>query len=187
MGWKIEDGVGRGYEASVSDVNRLNVSSKSQNRIFYISRDSGEAFNLVSTDSGATAGEYILYLQNTSTTKNMYVDRIEYHSANAALWKLWTVTGTAAGSSALTPTNLNRTSSKVAEATARGDGAITGLTAGAQLATHRNAADGEGQMEFQGALILGPNDAIAVEYDTGTTGAAEVDIFFWYESASRDT
>lgn len=186
MGFEIEDGKGRGYNASVSSAHRLNVSSKSLDRIFYISRDDGRAFNLISVVASAAAGDHIAYIKNTSSTRNMYIYRVEFHSANAALWKLWSVTGTAAGGSALTPSNLNRTSSKTAEATARGDGAVTSLTTGDILGVHRSAANGEGEMSYDGALILGPNDAVSVEYDTGTTGAAEVDFLFWYEDADKD-
>lgn len=186
MDMTIKDGRGRGYDASVSDVNRLNVSSKSQARSFYISRDDGLTFNLISTDAGAAAGDLIFYLKNTSSTRNIHLDRIEYHSANAAVWKVWQVTGTGSGT-AITPSNLNLTSSKTAEAAGLGNGAITGLTTGDQMGTHRNGADGHGDMTFEGALILGPNDAIAVEYDTGTTGAAEIEAIFWYEAINRGT
>jgi hypothetical protein len=36
-------------------------------------------------------------------------------------------------------------------------------------------------MNYEDALILGPGKAIAVEYDTGTTGICEIDLFFHYE------
>jgi len=184
MGLVLDDGKGRGYSSSVSESLRLNVSSKSNPRIFYISRDDGLAFVANSTDTSADAGDYIFYIKNTSTTRDLYVERFEYHSANAALWKLWEVTGTASGTS-VTASNLNLGSGISAEATCVGNGAISGLTTVKQLGTHRNGANGEGDMYYGDALILTPGKAIAVEYDTGTTGAAEIDIFFHYEKISR--
>ena len=181
---QIEDGKGRGFQASVSESQRLNVSSKTAERIFYISRDNGLAFIAVSTVASAAAGSYAVYLKNTSTTKNLFIERVEYHSANAALWKLWQVTGTAAGT-ALTASNLNLTSGTPAEASVYGSAAVTGLTTVKQLGSHRNTAGGEGEMSYHYALILGPGDAIAAEYDTGTTGTAEIDIFFHYEDVTR--
>ena len=98
---------------------------------------------------------------------------------------MFQVTGTAAGGSVINSSNLNLGSANVAEATSRGDGAVTGLTNVKQIGTHRNDANGEGEMDYDNALILAPNSAIAVEYDSGTTGAAEIDCFFHYETIGK--
>ena len=77
---------------------------------------------------------------------------------------------------------MNLSKNIPAEATAMaGDTAITGLTAVNQIGSHRTEALSEASMEWLGALILGPGDAIAIEYDTGTTGICSHDIYFWYE------
>jgi hypothetical protein len=186
MGFKIVDGKGRGFASSVSDVNRLNVSSKSNPRIFYISRDDGQAFNMISTDPGTAAGEYIFYLKNTSSTRDLYVERIEFHSENAAVWKVWEVSGTAAGTT-ITASNLNLKSGKTADAIGFGNTAVTGLSTVKQIGTHRSQAQGEGEMNYHDSLILGPTNAIAVEMDAGSTAATEIDCFFHYEDINRGT
>ena len=184
MGLHIEDGKGRGYISSVSESNRLNVSSKSNPRAFYISRDDGLAFNVASVDVDADAGDIICYVKNTSTTRNLYVRQIHYGSLNAALWKTWQVTGTAGGTE-ISPGNLNLTSGKSAEATAFGSNPVTGLSLDKLLSSHRNTAGAHGIEPWEDVLVLGPNNAIAVEYDTGTTGPAEVNIEFHYEDITR--
>ena len=181
----LQDGGGSGRLATVSSFFRLNVSAKTNPRIFYSSRDEGKAFNAISTASSIVAGEYIMYLKNDSTTDNLYVKHVEFHSENAAVWKVWQVTGTAAGSSVILPSNLNLGSANIAEATSRGDGSITGLTNVKQIGTHRNGANGEGEMNYENALVLPPGSAIAVEYDSGTTGPAEIDMFFHYETIGK--
>lgn len=181
MAIQIDDGKGRGFVASVSDDNRLNISAKTNPRIYYVSRDKGLAFMLTSVDADAVAGDYILYLKNTSATRQLFVKRIATGAANAALWKSWVVTGTAAGSSLLVPTNINLTSGKTADATCRGNGAVSGLTTGGLLDVHRTGAGEHDHSLWEDALILGTGDAIAVEYDTGTTGLAEVSIEFHFE------
>ena len=183
--FNLQDGGGSGRLATVSAFFRLNVSAKTNPRIFYSSRDEGKAFNCISTDASAAAGDYILYLKNTSTSDNLYMKHIEFHSANAATWKVWEVTGTAAGSSEIISSNLNLGSANVAEATARGNGAISGLTTVKQIGTHRNDANGEAEMNYDNALVLPPGSAIAIEYDSGTTGAAELDCFFHYEEIGK--
>lgn len=180
---KIEDGKGKNGDASVSVVQRLNVSSKSKNRLFYISRDDGLAFNAIMPSFSAAAGNYVYYIQNTAADKNIYVDSLEFHSVEAAHWKIWQVTGTAAAGTTITSANLNLSSGRAAEATVMGGGSsITGLTLGKQIGTHRTQATGESGMDWGGGLIIGPNNAIMVEYDTGTTGLCEVDCLFHFES-----
>ena len=179
----IEDGKGKNGACSVSGVQRLNVSAKTRDRVFYISRDDEQAFNAVMPSFSAAAGEYVFYLKNSSSTKNLFLHSLEYHSVEAIHWKVWQVTGTAAGGTVITPTNLNLGSGRLAEATCMGGAAtITGLTLSNQIGTHRTQATGEGGMDFGQGLILAPNTAIVVEYDTGTTGLCEIDCIFHYET-----
>lgn len=182
---QIEDGKGRGFKASISESNRLNVSSKSNPRLFYISRDDELAFVVTSVDAGPSAGDVILYIKNSSPTRNLFVDQITVSADTASLWKAWTVTGTAAGSTALTSTNLNLGSSLASEELSRGDGAITGLTLGEILGVTRNTAGSHASFDFRGGLLLGPNKALGVEYDTGSSTAAEVVMVYHFEGVTR--
>lgn len=180
---KIEDGKGKNGDASVSSVQRLNVSAKSKPRLFYISRDDGLAFNSVMPTFSAAAGNYVAYLKNTSADKNIMIDDVEFHSLNAVHWLIHVCTGTAAGGTVITPTNINLGSGRTAEATAMGGGAtITGLTTGAVLGSHRTVAGGDAHMGWGGGLILAPNTAIVIEYEAGTTGLCEIDLLFHYET-----
>jgi len=179
---KIEDGKGKNGDASVSQAQRLNVSSKTRSRLFYISRDDEQAFNAVMPTFNGVSGNYVYYLKNTSSTKNIFLHALEYHSVQAVHWKVWQVTGVAAGGTEIIPANLNLGSGRLAEATCMGGGAtITGLTLGNQIGTHRTQATGESSMDFGEGLILAPNTAIMIEYDTGTTGLCEVDCVFHFE------
>jgi len=178
----IEDGKGKNGKASVSVVQRLNVSAKTAPRYYYQSRDFGLAFNAVYDNLTVAAGEYSMYLKNDSTTRNMFIGHIEFHSAENVKWKIWEVSGTAASGEVVTPSNLNLASGIPAEATAMsGDTAITGLTTVKQLGPHRSQALSESEMNYSGSMILGPGKAIVVEYDAGTTGTCSHDCFFWYE------
>ena len=180
---KIEDGKGKSGDASVSTSQRLNVSAKTRDRMFYVSRDEEQSFNAVMPSYSATAGDYVFYIKNTSSTKNLFLHSLEYHSVENVHWKVFTATGTAAGGTEVAPTNLNLASGRSAEAASMGGGAtITGLTLGPQIGTHRTQAFGEAGMNFGEGLILGPNNAVVVEYDTGTTGLCEIDCIFHFET-----
>lgn len=179
---KIQDGKGKNGDASVSSVQRLNVSAKTAPRTFYSSRDFGLSFVASYEDMTCTAGDHVAYLKNTSNTRNLFILDIDFNSVEAVKWKVFSCSGTAAAGATVIPSNLNLSSNKVAEATAMsGDTAITGLTADRQVGGLRTPALDSRLKEFNGALVLGPNDAIVVEYDTGTTGLCGIEILFYYE------
>lgn len=179
----IEDGKGKNGNASVSSVQRLNVSAKTAHRKFYASRDFGQAYNAIYDPVTTANGEYTAYLKNDSSTQNLYVSVIEFHSVEACKWRIWQVTGTAASGEVVTPCELNLSRSIPAPVTAMaGDTAITGLTTVKQIASHRTEALGDSEMDFGGSLVLGPGDAIAIEMDTGTSGLVSHDLFFWMET-----
>ena len=182
MSMRIGDGKGKNGDASVSSVQRLNVSAKTGPRQFYASRDFSLSFNAVYDDLTVAAGEYSAYLKNTSSTRNLFINHVEFHSAENVKWKVWEVSGTAASGETVAPSNMNLGSGIPAEAIAMsGNTAITGLTQVKQIGSHRSEALSDSSMDYDGVLILTPGKAIAIEYDTGTTGICSHDIFFWYE------
>lgn len=181
---KIEDGKGSNGDMSVSSTQRGNVSSRIAPRPMYSARDDGLSYSAIYHFTAA-AGEYVAYLKNTSSTRNLFVGDITVGGVQTILWKMWFVTGIAAAGETVTPTPTNKSKSIPAEATAMaGDTAITGLTTDGQFSARRTPANDEKEELFDGSLILGPGDAIAVEYDTGTGGIGEVDIHFHYEDLS---
>lgn len=132
-------------------------------------------YSVTSHDATAAAGTYILYLKNDNPAP-FAVDHVEVGAVETGLWKLWVVTGTAAAGSALAVAPLNLIGTDSSSWTARGDDAITGLTAANQLGAIRCPANDSRFLNFGGSLILDNGSAIAVEYDTGTTGIAEATI-----------
>ena len=161
---------------------RLNVSGRVDSRSYYNSRDRGQTYSLVFDDADAAVADYFCYLQNTSTDKELVLDAIGINSTVACSIKLAFVTGTAAGSSSLTPVNLNKQSSNAAAATARGDGAVTGLTEDGVIDLAMVTAGGHEEFRLKERVRLGQNDAIALEYDRAAgNGIVEGVIFFYYE------
>jgi len=148
---------------------RLNVSARSDERIFYVSRDDGDAYTWHSFDAAAAVGEYTLYIQNTSPTKKLVLKEIILSPGVAMTFKIATVTGTAAGT-ALTAFNLNRDSGNVAPDNSFGDAAVTGLTEATLFHTVHVPVLETVHIDFHDALILGQNDNIAVECDVNAGG-----------------
>jgi len=175
---RIEDGKGSGLIAAVTKTNRVAVESSSSERDFFISKDDGQAYHVVSEDATAVANEETLYIQNTSTTRNLFIDHFVLATDTANKFRLKFVTGTASGTT-ITPQNLNKTSSNAAEATTLGNTTITGLTDDGDITIIRVGADDTGEMDFEDKLILGQNDAIAIE--TEANAAVELTCDFHFE------
>ncbi len=176
----LNDENGSFQEAHGSD-SRLNVSSRSDSRIFYISRDNGQAYVLRIEDDDAAANDLVAYLRNDSKDKRLYVTDIHVGSENGATFKFAFGDAVAATGTIVTPVNMNRSSSNDADVTALGNGAVGGVGASTFFATVRVGAGEFEEFDTKDAIILGQNDNIVVEYDTGTTGDIEVDIFFFIE------
>ena len=179
----IEDGKGQNGAASVSGSQRMNVSAKTARRLFYASRDDGLSFVAVYDGITAAAGDHVMYLKNTSTTRDMMIDFISLSAVEAVKWKMFEVTGTAAAGETVTASVLKLASGRTVEATIMaGNTTITGLTTGNQIVSRRSVATGTLEIDYESALILAPTKAIVIEYDTGTTGLCEGEICFHYEA-----
>lgn len=191
MGFQIEDGLGSGKQVGVADDNRLNVTAKTMDRIYYCSRDMGDAFSIIATDSAPATGEVTLWIQNNSATQ-FVVHRVMTSSVSAdAVFKMWNTTGqTGAGADVITPQALNLASSLIASLTVRGgittSGGVTGLTATAsQTKMLRYWANGPAYnthtLDFTDTLRIGQNQSIGIEYDAGSLGAISIVVLGYFD------
>ena len=162
---------------------RLNVSSRSDSRGYYNSRDVGQCYSLVWDDSDCAVGDYMVYWQNTSTTQDLVIGSAGINSTVAGAFKLAFVTGTAATAGTLTPVNLNRSSAKDALANCLGGSAISGLTEDGVIDLALVQDNGHEEFRLGDRVRLGQNDAIAIEFDRSTVGntIAEGVLFGFYE------
>ena len=165
---------------------RMNVSSRVDSRSYYNSRDKQQAYSSVFTSNVNEAGEYFAYLKNTDAQgKTLVIESVGINSDSVARIQLDFVTGTAAGGTATTPTNLNATSSNAATATAMEGGAaatgITGLTLDGRVDLAFIPAGGHEEFRLKDRLRLGQNDAIALQVLEGTTADVGGVVFFYFE------
>ena len=116
---------------------------------------------------GASSGDNLIYVQNNSEDSAL---RIRYLYATASKrvdYSLQFVTGTPAGS-IITGKNLNRfkTPIKVADAVSYGNGAVTGLTGDGNISFGSAAVDDHMFMDLEDIVILGFQDAVALDITT---------------------
>lgn len=180
---RLDDGKGRGFKMSVSSEKRGNVSSKSNPRAYYVSRNDGQTFTYISKYS-ATSGDVVFYFKNIDNKRKFVISKISFSSAANADWQINKVTGTAAGTE-ITGRSLNFTKNLTAQSSSFGNAAVTGLTTSFEIAHARNLAESGINVNFKESLILGNNDAIDIIY-TGTTGNIEVVLIGYFEEHGEE-
>jgi hypothetical protein len=175
----VEDGTGGGFKAGVTTLNRLKTEALTETLAANASRESGRCYAIVAEDAGPVAAEYPLYILNTSDERNFVIDTIRTAQVDAdVIWKLHHVTGTAAGGSVITASNLNLGSDLVAPLTCRGGaGGVTGLTSVKLIDSWMGGyVYNTTTIDTMSAILMAQNDAIAIEYDAGTGGACVVTV-----------
>ena len=183
MGIQIDGGDGKRRSMGVTEDLRANVSSRVNERIYYHSRDTEDAFSVVASDALPSTAEYSMYFQNTNTEKDFVVKAFYTTSVSADVtWKLHKVTGTASGTD-ITPVNLNLQSGLSATAVCKGGAAgVTGLTSAAVIMNWGNGVAYDTQhVNMHDSLILGKKNAIAVEFDAGTSATSSISMIGYYD------
>jgi hypothetical protein len=185
MNINIENDVTGAQETMKGSDSRANVSSRSDERIYYNSRDVEQTYCFPFIFNTAASTEYAAYLKNTSTTKELVIRALEIDGEVATRFQLDEVTGTASGT-AVTPKNMNLDSGNDAACTAveglnAGTG-ITGLTAdGVALGTKWVVATGSGIIDTHDAIRLGQNDAVALQVLETAGGDVSGNFIFYFE------
>lgn len=176
MGFSIVDGTGTGDQARVSPDHRVDVSSRTNPRIAYRSKNEADSYTWTSAFDH-DAGDTILLLSNASTTKKIYVHAIFIGADTATEWLVHIPTYPTLAGTTITGVNTNLTSGNVADAEAYGD--ETGNTTGTTLASGFVGGNATIALEPSGSIILGYHHCIAVDLVTaGTRGTTTIAGYF---------
>jgi hypothetical protein len=143
----------------------------------------GRAFAFASTTYDPDAHDTILGVQNDSATHVLKIKRVVATSDTASLIQVFCASGVTMAGTAVTGVNLNRSSNRVAEATAKAD--ETGNTEQAssypaKILQQQVAANTPAVLEFDGAVSLPYGHMVGVDLTTAAT-AADVTIWGWFE------
>jgi len=173
----IRDGKGAGYLAHVDKENRLAVYSTMESEISHESEVNNRAYTWThSYNSGAN--DTILLVKNTSTTKNLIIDKIILSSDTTTKVVIHFPENTTLAGTGVTGVNLNRSSNDSAEATAYGD--ETGNTQGSILGQMILLGNTGAVLPINGSVILGVNNEIAIDFVSATTSLGMVTIVGYY-------
>lgn len=126
----------------------------------------------------------IWYVKNTSTTHNIHIEAIRTTSTVNTLWQLIknpTAGTLVSGGAAYTPVNANFASGKVLSATVmKGADALT-ITDGTLFGQWMTGVYGLYERRHEGAIIIGPNNAAAVQCKPTGAGSVGCTLSVWSE------
>lgn len=174
----IEDGKGTGYKAEVNSENKLRTYSVVEPEISHSSEKNGDAYIWTAVAADIDTGDTALYVVNDSTTKKLHIQRIYIWSNIASQFKVHCPAYVTPAGTAVVGVNMNRASGNAADATCKADETGNVFAAANVITTIRNTrlvrgngddladitAAGEGQwIEYDGALILGYHDSVAID------------------------
>ena len=174
MGLTIESGNGNGEQAGVKQ-NRLDVSSKTNGRASYVAKEDGTCY-LWTHAYDYTGADTILWLTNTSTTKNLYIEIIRISSDTATQFTIHSPVYAAPSGTLVTGANTNRTSGNSADALCYGNEINNAQST--IFVEGLFGANGLNTFPVDGKIILGYHDCIAV--DLVTSGSMGIVIFLGY-------
>jgi len=155
---------GSGNRQEVDDEKRALVDARSD---FQRAADRGDAFVWAMEDYTQAATDTILLVRNDNSAKKLHITEVRIAQGNTKIEiEIHRVIAafTAAGT-AVVGVNLNGTSGKTAEATAKAD--ETGNTQGTVVQRIYVYEAKETVLDFKGAFSLGYNQAIGIDMKTG--------------------
>jgi hypothetical protein len=188
----IQDGTGTGAEARVNASNQLTVLAETFSKEHRESKD-GLAFiahtgTTADTLTITATGGPILYLKNTSTTKDIVLAGMRmYSSAAATIVKLIRnpTLGTIGNENTFTSVNANFGSNTPATATCYtwdevGNG-MTGLSAGTEAAVY-GIGVGSTSFAFDGAFLLPPAQSMYINVLNAAGAEFNLTLNYFFET-----
>lgn len=182
MAIELIDGTGSGRKVGVSPTGgRLNVSSRSDQRIYYISRDDGQSYVWAPPTYNGAAADTVLLVKNNGVIP-LYIHEIWLSSDVDTRWviHLPTTNVTVAGAATIVGVNLNTGSNNVADAVA--EQAETGNSQGNIIwSGETQAAANPLLVEFGDALSLHKNKSIGIDI-VGEPAIVDVSITGFFDN-----
>ena len=187
---QILDGTGFSNRARVNKDNRLETQSTIESKISSISRDKGESY-IISSDfiTLTTTASFngLLYVKNTNTEKDLFVDKVRVCGTGSSMNSLQCVfyknatTGTLisdANDGIVVPANLGSNVTFDGDVyAASGDGKT--VTNGTQFSQFTIHLPGHTIQEYDGSLIIPTGSSLSIAVKPGVTTIACIEIQCW--------
>lgn len=153
--------------AQVTSDGMLVVLAAKETRLANVSRETGEAYSWSNVTYDYVAANTILAVENNSATKLLVIDSIWAYGDTFSQVKVSIQAGVAMAGTAAAAVALNRGSGKVPEATAMANETGNAVAAANLVGNFYILTAGESTyLDCKGAIVLGNDDCVAVDYVT---------------------
>lgn len=162
----------QGTDGSLADVDGTRLLARPRSE-WEDAVEAGDAYSWANATYNYTAADTVLAVQNDSPTRDLVITKIIATGDAATELVVHTSSSVAMAGTAVTGVNLNRSSSKVAPATAKADETGNGQAAASysgKVLTGRFAANGQLEFNVDGAIVIPQGWNIGADYIT--VGAA---------------
>jgi len=173
----IKDGTGTGYLARIGPDNKIDVSARSSDRIYYVSRDNCKTFStnwgLTQVAGGTTENlGYITYTGSGRLILHNIILSTEEPAAGLTKFGIWVEPTILSGGVAKLPINMNLSSALTSEVTNihDDDGTVVTITGGSSIYTIRSSGPATFVVNFDDSLILGKGNTFAIKVSAATLG-----------------
>jgi hypothetical protein len=180
----LEGGTGNGYKAKVDVHNRLWVRATAESALHHQSIEHGNAFSWTAVSADINTGDTAILVCNDDPDRVLVIDHVYLWADVAAQFKVHVPAYAAFDGTAIVGVNLNRTSNKIALATAKADDEQNAFVAANTILTlHTNelATDQYAvEADFKNSLVLGYHDTVAIDI-IGESAAYDATIWGYYQ------
>jgi len=165
---RIQDGLGSGNEAQVDNEGRLSTLSVTEATDRHSNKHTGAVWSIPFAVTPVGAGDYFLYISNTSTV-DYYITDIRIDAASAEVVGVHKVTGTPSFTSGTDITAISRNfgSNTAPTATIKSDTDTTGLTDGGEMFFLTCEANKLSHLRTTSNIIIVPGSSLALKATTG--------------------
>lgn len=182
----LKDGKGRGFLAEVDGDNTLKVTSRNLTFAHAINHNEGNAFLVFSDVIPTAANDVFMYMKNTSS-KDLIISWYRMWTpagSSEAIDIFFNKTGTPAGTTVITPTNMNLGSGNVAVGDFFEGVDITGLSGG-NIADRIRIIGGEDVIaSWAGDIIVTPNKVVTFQAVVGAI-PVELTVGFYFDGKNN--
>jgi len=178
---RIDDGIGRGYQALVDSDNRLAVQSITRSEhLDAAEKGLGYFFTSGAISLTTTASESgLFYIKNTSAN-DFHIESVEFTSSQSGVWSFYknTTSGTlVSGAVAGTVTNANFTSANVFVGDVYKGADANTITDGTAFHVHIGSED---DIELGGAMVLESDNSMAIGFNPDAAATVSINILGYY-------
>ncbi len=184
MGLQLEDGTGKGFQVEIDSDNHLHTTAICKDDATFESQVNGSHFCWTISDN-TTGAEYVLAVQNNSTTQQLCIETIRGCSDTASIWTIaygtWSTVG---GGTEVVGENSNNTSGKTPDATAYMT--ATNLAVKGAPLTYSYAIIGSERIwRPDGKFVLGYNETIYIHNSAASTAYLTAHIHGYFKDLAN--